>query len=225
MEHEEHNAQKERYEELKAQSKRLKKRILIIMGCVIGAVILLFALLKLLDWINERNVGVPEGTYTFYSPYEGDIMEYQDYLELNRMVDYCEDSLGYGLKQSITDENHDEFDANVLFLYDYLQTIIHGDAVTYNTYFNDTYFKDNEPKSSFYQQMIYNAVIYYESTEKQENGETLAVYRLEYMIHRNDGTFRRDVDSDASRPQYITLRVGADGTVKIERIITVYTKK
>ena len=224
MEHEEHNAQKERYEELQAQSQKLKKRILIIMGCVIGAVILLFALLKLLDWINERNVGVPEGTYEFYAPYQGDIMEYQPYIEKDRKVYYCADPSGYGEVRSV-EEGDETVDANVWFLYDYLHTIIAGDSTAYNAYFNDTFFEDNDPKVSFSPQMLHNMKITYQSEEKEESGERLVTYLVEYMIHRNDGTFRRDVDSDASRPQYVTLRVGVDGTVKVERIVTVYAKK
>ena len=224
MEHEKRNEQKERYEELKAQSQRLKKRILIIMVCVVGAVILLFALIKLLDRINERNVGVPEGTYTFYSPYQGDIMEYQPYIEKDRNVYYCANPSGYGEVRSIK-EGDDTIDANVWFLYDYLHTIIAGDSTAYNAYFNNTFFKDNDPKTSFSPQMLHNMNITYRSEEKDKNGEKLVTYLVEYMIHRNDGTFRRDVDSDASRPQYITLRVGADGTIKIERIVTVYAKK
>ena len=215
---------KQALETARAQSQAMKKRILIIGAAVLATLIVLFGVLWLVDWLAHRNSGVPDVTYEFYPPYDGDIMENGEYLALNRMIDYCEDPLGYGLRQSVTDENAEDFDATVLFLCDYLQTVIAGDATVYNTYFNNTYFEDNEPKSAFYQQMLYNMAIYFESTEKQDGGDTLTTYRLEYMIYKNNGTFHRDVGSDAILPRHVTLRVGADGTIAIERIMTIYAK-
>ncbi len=206
------------------QSRRVKKRILMVGAAVLAVLILLFGVLWLVDWLAHREAGVADGTYEFYPPYDGDIMENAEYLELNRMIDYCNDPLGYGLRQSITEENEEEFDASVLFLRDYLQTVIAGDATAYNTYFNNTYFEDNEPKSAFYQQMLYNMAIYFESTEKQDGGDSLTTYRLEYMIYRNNGSFHRDVGSDAILPRHVTLRITPDGTIKIERIRTTYPK-
>ncbi len=107
---------------------------------------------------------------------------------------------------------------------DYLQTVIAGDANAYNAYFNNVYFEDNQPKTAFYQQMLYNMVIYYESTEKQDGGDTLTTYRLEYMIYRNNGSFHADVGSDAILPRHVTLRISPDGTIKIEGIRTSYPK-
>ena len=73
--------------------------------------------------------------------------------------------------------------------------------------------------------MLYNMKITYSAEETAENGDKMVTYVLEYMIHQNDGTFRRDVDSDASRPQRVTLRITPLGEIKIERIVTVYAKK
>lgn len=207
-----------------AKNNVMKKRILIVGAIVLAVLILLFVALWVADTLAKRNVGVPDGTYEFYPPYDGDIMENPEYLALNRMVDYCNDPLGYGLRQSITDENEEEFDDAVLFLRDYLQTVIAGDAQSYNGFFNHTYFEENEPKSAFYQQMLYNMVIYFESTEKQDGGDTLTTYRLEYMIYQNNGSFRKDVGSDAILPRHVTVRIGADGTILIERILTSYAK-
>lgn len=204
-------------------SRRMKKRILIVGVAVIAVLLLLFFVLWLVDWLAHRDAVVAKGDYEFYPPYDGDIMENAAYLELNRMIDYCNDPQGYGLRQSIVEENEEEFDASVLFLRDYLQTVIAGDAAAYNTYFNNVYFEDNEPRSSFYQQMLYNMAIYFEATEKQD-GDTLTTYRLEYMIYRNNGSFRDDVGSDAILPRHVTLRISPDGTIKIERIRTSYPK-
>ncbi len=206
------------------QTRRMKKRILIVGAAVLAVLLLLFLTLWLVDHLSNRNAGTPDGDYKFYPPYDGDIMENEEYLGLNRMIDYCNDPQGYGLRQSITEENEEEFDASVLFLRDYLQTVIAGDANAYNAYFNNVYFEDNQPKTAFYQQMLYNMVIYYESTEKQDGGDTLTTYRLEYMIYRNNGSFHADVGSDAILPRHVTLRISPDGTIKIEGIRTSYPK-
>ena len=47
-------------------------------------------------------------------------------------------------------------------------------------------------------------------------------YLLEYMIFQNDGTVHDDVDSDASLPRYVTLRVDREGKILIEKIVTKY---
>ena len=222
---EENNEPKNEYEQLRSQSRKMKRRLILILTCVVGCLILISVLIKILDTvIGKDEIGVPDGTYEFYPTYEGNILENPDYLELNRQVSYCNDPSGYGLTQSITDENRADFDANTLFLYDFLQTIIAGDASAYNACFHETYYKDNERKTSFSPQMLYNMEITYQSSESGESGDKLVTYLLEYMIYRNDGTFRRDIDSGASRPQYITLRVSADGSILIEKSITVYTK-
>ena len=43
------------------------------------------------------------------------------------------------------------------------------------------------------------------------------------MIHRNDGTFRNDIDSDASKTLYFEL-IEENGVVKIDRI-TYYVRR
>ena len=57
-------------------------------------------------------------------------------------------------------------------------------------------------------QKLYNIKITRMSEEDvSENGQNYTKYEfiLEYMIHQNNGTFRTDIGSDASKKQYITL--------------------
>ena len=49
------------------------------------------------------------------------------------------------------------------------------------------------------------------------------IYMLEYKIHKNDGTFRRDIDSDAARPQYLVILEKND-VFLIDEIITYIEK-
>ena len=201
-----------------------KKKLLLILGIALGALILLLTAVALITGLGKKdNPGFEYGEEHFYPTYEGDIMQNKAYLDLDRSISYCADPAGYGETSSITDENRKDYSAEVLFLYDYLQTVIAGDANAYNKLFNEAYYKnkENKPLESFSPQMIYQAKITYQ-TEAKEGTDRLVVYRLEYMIYRNDGTFRRDIASDSSRPQNIRLRVSADGSIAIENISTLY---
>ena len=72
--------------------------------------------------------------------------------------------------------------------------------------------------------MLYNITVTFYSTEKQDDGSVLTSYKLEYMIYENNGTYRRDIGSDMSRPQLVTLRIEKDGTIAIEKLITIFIK-
>ncbi len=215
-----------RYEEMAASSKRMKKRILLIVGAAILAVAILALAVFLIDKYFNRGEEIPQYNYSFYLPYDGDIMENSAYLGLDRDVHYCNMPYGNGgmTTSVLPKENADEFDPKVLFLYDYIQTIIAGDAEKYNSYFNNVYFETSDPKDEFSQQMLHNITIYPRTEEKADDGSRLVTYRVDYMIYRNDGSFRDDVDSNAIRPQFISIRVSANGDMKIERIVTQYIK-
>ena len=208
-----------RYEALLLQSKKMKRKLLFVLGGVLAGILLLVGVMALVNHLATPSAPTPpELNITFYDPYPGDIMQNKDYLELDRRVEYCDNPSGYGQKVSVTEENREEFDANVLFLCDYVQTIIDGDCNAYNAMFNDAYFKKNDPQEAFTPQMVYDIKLRYYTQESRD----LITYRLDYKIYRNDGNFRRDIGSDASRPQYVTLRISEDGVIAIERLITEY---
>jgi len=210
------------YEALAAQSKKMRKKLLMGLGIAVAALVVLFLTVTLVDFlIKKSNSRVPEGDYTFYPTYEGDIFENPQYMSLDRQIYYCENPAGDGIKQAVNEENLTDFDLNVAFLYLYLQSINYGDAEMYNAYFNENYYKENQPQAEFSPQMIYNTEICYQATEN-DGADKLVTYSLSYMIYRNDGSFRRDIGSNAARPQLITLRVNEAGNISIERLITRY---
>lgn len=213
--------QLQQYEALRAQSRKMKKRIVLVLICAVAIFASFVAIIRLVEYFEKDELPSLDEIYEFYPVYEGDILENREYLGLDRMMQYCDDPSGYGITQSVVPENFDDFDANVLFLYQYVQTIINGDADAYNACFNETYYRDVAPVSNFSQQMLYNIRLRYDTEENGEDGSKLVTYRLEYMIHRNDGTFRRDVGSDASRAQFVTLRISAQGDILIEKLVTV----
>ncbi len=221
---EEKNTDREKLEALQLQSKQMRKKLLLVLGSILLVAAVLFVTILLIDGPRgdeKQNHSTIEEykDSDFYAPYKGDIMSNKEYLNLDRKVYYAD---GSGMETSIEDNNLTTFNREVLFLYAYLQTIIAGDSETYNSYFNDTYYQTNAPKGSFNPQMIYGAKITFDKRTNDGN-DILITYKLEYMIHRNDGTFRRDILSDASLPQYITLRNSVEGGLLIEKIVTHYS--
>ena len=216
---EEKNTDRDALLEMQAQSQKMRKKLLLILG---GIVLLAVTLCVAILVIDAKNNGGKEeqGTFfeyqdsDFYEPYTGNIMENEEYLDLDRKVYYSD---GSGMESSIEDDNLSEFSNEVIFLYHYLQTIVAGDVDAYNACFNAAYFEQNAPKGHFNPQMVYGARITYDSRSNDEKGVWVR-YKLEYMIHRNDGSFRRDVLSDASVPQYVTLRI--DPEIAIEKLIS-----
>jgi hypothetical protein len=204
------------------QSQKMKKKLIMILCAVFGALILLLATIAIISMLDKKEIpGYEYGEEAFYPTYEGNIMEYKAYLDLDRSVSYCADPAGYGETSTITEENRKDYSEGVLFLYDYVQTIIAGNTAAYNACFNGNYYKSNQRKEAFSPQMIYGTKITY-VTEETDGADKLRVYRLEYMIFQNDGTFRRDITSDASRPQNVLLRITPDGRISIENITTIY---
>ena len=51
-------------------------------------------------------------------------------------------------------------------------------------------------------------------------GSKTVTYKLDYMIYRNDGTFRRDIGSDAIRSQYLVLDCAADGSITVRDLVS-----
>ena len=216
-------ASAERLQRYRTLASKNKKRIIIICAAVLVGIALLFGAVTLIEHLSNRPPEIPEYNFHFYQPYRGDIMNYAPYLALDRQVYYCEDPSGDGLRTAVNEENLSEYDSKVLFLYLYFQTIIAGNTEAYNGYFNANYYKNAQPLEPFHPQMLYDMEIIYQGGEEAGAGEKLISYRISYRIHRNDGSFRRDIDSDASRDQTITLRVNAEGDITIERLVTHYT--
>ena len=71
--------------------------------------------------------------------------------------------------------------------------------------------------------MLYNLNVTKLWEELEDDTVTRYAFDVTYMIHRNDGTFRNDIDSDSSKTLYFEL-VEENGVVKIDRI-TYYVRR
>ncbi len=208
-------------------TRKLKRKIIIgIVSMMVFAVvaILLIALLEGGDKEDtEPYKPSKPGTVIFYTPdYDRliDIRKDPDYLELDRDLYLVRD----GNKKAISPNKLSSYSPAVQVLYALVQALIDGDADAYNALFSERYAanpKMPELEAPFTMQRIYNIQI----TEVEERTVTTAedgkyteyLYQLEYMISRNDGTYRVDIGHDASRPQYFML-TDRDGKVLIDAL-------
>ena len=146
-----------------------------------------------------------------------DIMEYDEYLSLDRTVIFYEKDTG--ASYSIDSTNYWGFGEDVKLIYELIEAIKAGDSDLYN----DMVHKDVGHFDSFTQQQIYDVQIMREERSNvNNNGEAYTEYvmRVEYKIHENNGSFRNDVESDASKPQYFVIN-NSMGTLLVMDIIPV----
>ena len=188
-----------------AATKRNKKIILIVLGVTVAVLAILSVIVSLL----QANDDGPEvETYGTVDPSllhdtkeeDFDIMEYDKYLSLNRTVTYKDGNISV----SIDEDSVANYGEALVIMYDLVNSMIAGDCEEYNSYI----YPDDEKEKPFTQQQIYDVILSKHSyTEKQGDAGRYKeyVYKLEYKIHENNGSFRNDIESDASRPQYFVI--------------------
>lgn len=160
-------------------------------------------------------------SYNFYpTDYNLDPTKDERYMQYDRYVYYKNGSVS----QAILEGEEAAYGPAVEFFTEYFKTVIAGDTDTYNTYFTDHYYETAEPYDRFAPQMLYNIEIEQISEKHNDNGTSSWAFNVKYMIHRNDGTFRNDLDSDSTKKLYFELIGLSDGTVKIDNI-TYYKRK
>ncbi len=201
--------------EMNDKQKKNTKRVLYILGGAFLAFLLALLLLTLLPQEEKQ----AEKEIRFYPVTDENIFENLQYVSKNRTVYYCDDSSGYEHIAPITDENRTEYEAEVLFAEVYLNTVILGDETALRGMCSQSYLEKNSIPD-FTQQMLYDINIHSYRTEHLDDGSRLVIYKLMYKIMQNNGTYRKDVGSDGARPEYLVLRVSADGTsIKIDDIL------
>lgn len=126
--------------------------------------------------------------------------DYSDYLDLDRALYYKNGNQTVGISKSELASYPDV----VRFFGEYFDAVIKGDTETYNSLFSDEYYKTHEEKENFTPQMVYNMMIEQLSVSA-ENGFNEYVFDVSYKIFENNGTFRDDIYSNASRTQRITV--------------------
>ena len=138
-------------------------------------------------------------------------------MELDRTISIRDGAVTVG----VLPEEYAQYGDAVVFLAQFIQTIIDGDHEAYNACFSDAYLETHAKQNIFTPQKLYNILLCeIEREEVTQNGisHTVYTYSVEYMIRRNNGTFRRDIGSDAVRPQYLIIS-DQKGEMKIDNIL------
>lgn len=230
----------------RAETKRLK-RIIIITFCVLVALVVVYYLFTevlyqplyetlagYLPWLESilddgaghEYQGGEFSIYFYPIDYDLDILEYDKYLELDRNVYYYKNADQYGAVVVLDEDNCGKQAPGVTLLYQYLESIIMGDADAYNACHSDFYFenKDLEPDPGFTMTQLYDMRITnmgQKNVSDQYGTYTQYDFVLEYKIHENNSTFRSDIPSDSSAAQYIVI-TDRNGELMIENVIFPY---
>lgn len=195
-----------------ASAGNLKRKMLLVFGVILALLALMFVLITVLEnWLaskqNEQPIHGTQQTIIFHTPnYDEDITKDSHYMGLDRQIYYAD--LSTGVTISLSEATYAEQGEAVEMLCHMIESIIAGDHETYNTFFSDDYLAREGEKDMFTAQKLYNITITLLSSEEiTENGLTYDQYTfsLEYMICQNNGTFRTDIGSDASRKQAVVV--------------------
>ena len=186
-----------------------KKNKIIIISVFAASLVLLLICSLIPGLLKNDNGGKPDRDEYTVDPSkladtkeeDFDILEYEEYLKYDRTIQYCYTA---GVQVSVNDKTLSSYDASFRLIYELIGTLIAGDSDAYNELVHE----DVGHFDSFTQQQVYDVVItkYSESSKQSETGSySEYVYVVEYKIHENNGTYRKDIESDANRPQYFVI--------------------
>lgn len=160
---------------------------------------------------------------TFAEPdYSSNISEDADYMAEDRRV-WVNDG---ALSAPIDDEDYSN---NQLYLFfeKYFTALQTGDLASLKECYSEELLSTLKLPNKLSQQRIYDIMLHYQSSESKTDKTGIVyeeiVYKFEYKIMKNDGVFRRDLESDAVRPQFVTIRVYFD-EIYIFDVISNYRK-
>lgn len=211
----------------KPNSKKAKKRLIIIILSIIGVIAILGATSMIIDFVEGKKEKEFEIDYNFYpADFDENIFEDREYFDLVNagFISYTDSSTN--ITVGIDKDKAGRYGTGVVFLVDMIYDIINGDHEAYNARFSDLYYKKHYRKDNFTMQKVYDVNITYvrsESIDDDSGNYTKSLYVLEYKILKNNGTFRRDIGA-GSKKQYFTLKI-TDDNVIVDSVTTVNVAK
>lgn len=187
--------------------KNAKRRIVVFVAVTVAALIILLVLTEVLSGktpeINNGEQITVDPSKLCDTKEEGfDIFEYDEYLKYDRNIYFYDEQSGVTV--SVDDKSCLQYGAAFSIVYDMIHAIMEGDSITYNALVGESV----GHYDSFTQQQLYDITISKKGEETTKDGSDAYnkyVFTVEYKIHENNGSFRRDIESDASRPQYVVV--------------------
>ncbi len=167
------------------------------------------------------NTELEHGSYIFHKPIEGNITDDPDYNKVVPYIYYTNNNVTV----CITDEDYEKYGPAVVLFGKYFDALKSGDTETFLSLFSDRYFENNYKWENIYPQRIYDIKVEYlfekDLVDELYGNVTKYVFKTKYMIMKNDGSFRNDIDSDSCRPLYLEI-VYDDGEYFIDAVGTDY---
>ena len=145
-------------------------------------------------------------SYIFYEPDQNaDIYADPDYQAVVSHLYYERD----GIKTCITDGNYEKYGKPVIFFSKYFDALKAGNTEAFNSLHSQRYFENNRECTDIAPQRLYDITLTYlferDMADEIYGEVTKYVFETKYMIMKNDGTFRSDIGSDASRKLYLEV--------------------
>ena len=213
----------EQSRQARESTKKLKRRMIIVIGVLIAFTVIAIPLITYLDYLDTKKNGEEietrkDSTIIFYEPdWELDIRKEPGYLAMDRTVYYCDAQ--YGFTEALDEKNLRDFGPAVVVLNEMINCIIAGDADGYNRLFSENYYANNDPEPPFTMQQVYDIKLTKVKETEMEAGYTQYEFEVEYRIRHNNGTFRTDIDDGESRKQYFVLSDSTTREVLIDQIL------
>ncbi len=221
------NQEPQNFEEQSRQARestrRLKRRMITVIVCLIIFTVIAIPLISFLDRMESQGKEEEietrkESTIIFYEAnWELDIMKEPGYLAQNRTIYYCDAQ--YGLTEALDDKNRDDFGPAVEVLTRMIELIIAGDADGYNQLLSSNYYENHDPEPPFTMQQLYDIKLTKIKETQMSAGYTQYEFEVEYRIRHNNGTFRTDIGDGESRKQYFILSDSTSREVLIDQIL------
>lgn len=185
---------------IELSNKKTKRTIIIVFASMLVFMIVCLMIPGLTQYsFKGSDIKDPteNNNYYFCEPYEEgfDILKYEEYLALDRTIMYYD---GTGIGSGVVEGNLNEYNPGVTVIYNMLIALIEGDVDAYNSLLGEGV----EKKDDFTQQQIYKITITNKSASSTEGSYEFTV---DYKIHENNGSYRRDMGSDEYRPLSVTV--------------------
>ncbi len=206
--------------DMKTNGKALKIRIVAVIAFLAIISITYFTVAVLVDqgfFVNPVVQELPK--YNFETPnFNKNIYEDEEYLSLiaDGFINYSDGRTTV----SVREEDYEIYSDAARLIFALVTAARDGDQKAYNACFSNNYLTASGKQTKFTMQQIYDVKIV-EGLPVRENGYLRTDMELEYKIHENDGTLRKDIDSDSSRKQYITVTTNNPNGVPLIDSITI----
>ena len=172
----------------------------------------------------QKNVGLPAA---YPADWETDIFTNESYLALKRDVVYSPNGVEF---ITLDPSSYYRYGGSgLVFMMDYINTVIAGDHEKLNGMFSEEYWKmrdedgkKREKYSDFPQQKLFNVkIVKYQYNDPMYNSAAYDdhYYIVSYNIYRNDGMFRDDIDEYSELAQMVTVLLDPDGNGQIINVI------